>query len=695
MLSEQFSLGEEFPPVSYDQWRAMVERELEGVPFDKKLVTHTYEGIDVQPVYTARDDPRRGELPGFFPFTRGPWPLGAVADGWDLRQEYAHPDPELTNQAILADLAGGTRSLLLRFDQAARIGLDADDPAAVDKSGRDGLMLYALTDLARLLDGVSLHGIGIQLQAGAAFIPAAAALVAYWRKQSVSLLDARGAFGADPLEALASEGQLPLSLDSAFEMLADLAVWTGQHLPQCTAVGVNTAVYHDAGATAAQDIAFALATGAEYLRAMTARGMSMEEAARQFLFSFNLGTHHFLALAKLRAARRLWARVIEACGGPESAGAMRIHARTSDRVLTRRDPYVNLLRNTVAMFAAGLGGADAVTSVPFDSLHGPPAEFSRRIARNTLLVLQEEGHLNRTVDPAGGSWFLEQLTQQLAETAWSSFQQVERQGGMRAALTSGWIAAQIDSAFAPRAKDIAFRKDGITGVSEFPDVTESPLSHDAPDTHTLRNLATKRLASSRRGSDPVLKPRDFEDVVSAVDDGATLGQIARALGFHAGTTTIAPIEAHNFAESFEELRDASDRWQHQRGHRPRVFLVPMGPVAHYTARVTYSKNFFEAGGFDTIVGDGFAAADDAAKAFAKSGAAIAIICSSDKLYPEIVPQVAPRLKAAGARTVVLAGNPLDHEAAWRAAGVDRFIYIKCNVLATLRELLAEEGVLAP
>jgi methylmalonyl-CoA mutase len=688
MLEPDFSLREDFPPARYDEWRALAEADLEGAPFEQKLVTHTYEGIDLQPVYTRRDHPGEGDpagFPGLPPFVRGSRPLGAVQTGWDLRQEHAHPDPAATNQAILDDLRGGVTSILLRLDLAARNGLDPDDPAAAELAGRDGLMAYDVEDFDRALAGVHLHMIGVTLEAGAAFLPATAALVALWRRRGVAPEQARGAFNADPLAVLARDGQLPLPPQAALAQMADLAAWTAVNYPHVTAVRVGTAPYHHAGATAAQDVAFGMATGVEYLRSMTAAGLDIDTAARQILFSVSLGTHHFLVIAKLRAARRLWARVVEACGGSSEAGAMRVHARVSKRVLTLRDPYVNLLRNAVACFAAGVGAAEAITSVPFDSVAGLPDSLSRRIARNTVLILQEEAHLHRVIDPPGGSWYLDSLTDQVAEKAWGIFQEVERGGGMLQAIHSGWVAKQIDSAFGPRARNIARRKEGITGVSEFPDVGEAPVVRPAPDRAALRAAAVRRVAGLRR-------QHRFQDVFDAAEHGCTIGQLARSLGFHTEPVSIPPLAPHVFARPFEELRDASDAWQAAHGKRPRVFLANMGPVAHHTARATYAKNFFEAGGFEVMGNNGFRDADAAAKAFADSGATVAVLCSSDKLYPEVVPQVAPRLKAAGARSVVLAGNPGANEAAWRASGVDRFIFIKCDVLSTLREMLREEGV---
>jgi methylmalonyl-CoA mutase len=706
MLAPEFTLQDDFPPISYEAWRSLAEADLEGAPFEQKLVTHTYEGIDIQPVYNRADWPSDKDpdgFPGRTLFVRAARPLGSVQAGWDLRQEHAHPDPALTNQAILEDLQGGVTSLLLRLDVAARNGLDPDDPAAEALVGRDGMMAYHADDLDLALANVHLAMIDVTLEAGAAFLPAAAMLAALWRRRSVVAEEARGAFNADPLAVLVRDGQLPVSPTAALTLMADLAAWTAKTYPHVTAVRVGTAPYHHAGATAAQDLAFGMATAVEYLRAMSRAGLDLDTAARQILFSISLGTHHFLAITKLRAARRLWARVIEACGGSPHAAVMRIHSRVSKRVLTLRDPHVNLLRNTVACFAAGIGGAEAITSVPFDAAVGLPDELSRRIARNTVLILQEESHLNRVIDPPGGSWYLGWLTDQVADKAWGIFQEIEGRGGMLKAIQEGWVARQIDSAFAPRAKNLARRKEGITGVSEFPNVAEPLVVRPAPDQIVLRAEAVARLARARRRS---LALGDLSSgtggrptgsltalAVEAAEVGASVGQLARALHFHTEPTAIPPLTPHPFAQPFEELRAASDAWQASHGKRPRVFLANMGSAAHHTARATYAKNFFEAGGFEVVSNNGFREAGDVARAFTESGATIAVMCSSDKLYPEIVPQVARALKAAGARTVVLAGNPAANENVWRDAGVDRFIFIKCDVLGTLREMLREEGVL--
>jgi methylmalonyl-CoA mutase len=698
MPNSTLRIADDFPPVQYDTWRAAVEDELKGVPFDRKLVTHTYEGIDIQPVYTLRDrlsgdDP--SGFPGAAPFIRGSSPLGHVLSGVDLRQEHAHPDLEATNNAILADLQGGVTSLLLRLDRATRCGFRVDDPGADAIAGVDGMMAYDVDDFQAALQNVQLELVDIAVDAGAAFLPAAATLAALWQRRGITPDNARGAFNADPLATLAAEGQLPTSVESSLSQLAQLARWTLETYPKVIAVSVDTSPYHDSGATAAEDIAFSMATAVQYLRAMTDGGLNASEAANQILFRMSLGTHHFLAIAKLRAARQLWSRILEACSA-KPAG-MQIHARTSNRVMTQRDPYVNLLRNSVSVFAALLGGADCITSLPLDHAAQLPDDFSRRIARNTVLILQEESHLHRVLDPAGGSWFIESLTNDLAKNAWSIFQQIERQGGMLTALQSGWVSQQIDTAYAPRAKDIAKRKEGITGVSEFPNLNEERVQHSPPDIKTLHKAAKHRVASNN-SSVPIpetITPDGYamSTIVATAAAGATLGQLGAAIGFDPGTTKIKAIESHAFAQPFEELRDASDAWVESHGKRPQVFSANLGPVAHFTARATYAKNFFESGGFEVLTSDGFSNATAAAEAFRHSGAPIAVICSSDKLYADMAAPVASALKAAGAQTVILAGNPGENETAWTQSGIDQFIYIKCDVLGTLRDLLRQQKVL--
>ncbi len=698
MEDESLTLASDFPPASYDDWRKVADEALKGAPFDKKLVSRTYEGIPIQPIYTRHDWPAEGDpsgLPGFMPFTRGGDALGNHG-GWDIRQAYRHPDLAKLNEQLRLDLNRGATAALLHLDLAARAGLDPDDAAAADLAGRDGAMIYCVDDLAAACAGLDTATVSLALDGGSQFLPAAAILVAWWQRRGVDLDEVRGAFHADPLGVLAATGTLPMPTDRALAVMADLAAYTAEHLPNVTAVGVDTSPYHRAGATEAQDLGCAMATGLAYLKAMTAGGLEIDTAARQIAFTFSLGCNFFPAIAKLRAARKLWARVTEACGVSEDARAMRLNAVTADRMMTRRDPWVNLLRGTVAGFAAGVAGAESVCVQPFDARLGLSDDFARRIARNTSIVLIEESSLTRVVDPAGGSWFIETLTDQIAREGWADFQKIEQAGGMERALSDGLVHGWLAQAWDTRAKNIARRRDAVTGVSEFPNIHEVPVEREIPDVAALRADAVDRVVRSRAATGAALaEPEHGALTVRAVEAaraGATIGTLSAALA-GAGGAAVTALPTHHYAEEFEALRDASDAYQARTGARPRIFLSNIGTVAQHTARATFAKNFFEAGGIEAVTNNGFKTGAEAAEAFKTSGASIAIVCSSDKIYEGAVADVAPALKQAGCSYLFLAGSPGDKKADYQAAGVDDFIFLGGDVLATLRATLAHLGAI--
>ena len=715
-LNNELHVLDDFPAVSYEEWQAKATADLKGVPFEKKMITHTYDELEIQPLYTAQSwasaaDP--SGFPGNAPYTRGLRPLGQFLDGWDVRQEVLTPTPAEANAVILEELKHGAHSVALKLDAAASSGLDADDTRAAGLCGREGVMVYHRSDIEQVLKNVVLDISPVSVDAGAAFLPAAALLAAQWAEQSIDASKVSGSFNADPLSVLMLHGTLPLPLDAAIDQMVDLAAWTAKRYSNVKAIRVSTAVYHEAGASSAQELAYATGTAVEYLRKMTAAGMDINTAVKQIAFHEAVGCRFFQTIAKLRALRRLWAKIAMAFGAEkESIAAMQVISETSRRVLTRHDPWVNLLRNTAACFAAAVGGADVVTTLPLDAAVGPSDEISRRLARNTQLILHEECHLNGVIDPAGGSWFLETLTDQLAEKAWSLFQQVEAKGGMIRVALSGYVSEQIHAVETRREKDVATRKAGVTGVSEHTDVFEHELSRSVPDPESLRQEAAAGLLKWRRDHPDqtslemlkgvvAKKSRTLGDLTEAsfqaAAAGATIGQLASALNAAASQQEIVEIAAltlHPYAAIFEELRDAADAYaKAHENKRPKVFLANIGTPKEFLARANYATDFFEAGGFEPITNDGFADARAAAAAFATSGAKIAVICSADKRYETEVERVAPALRTAGVRTVVLAGNPAANEMKYRSVGVNQFIFVKCNVPEILRALLKEEGVL--
>lgn len=708
MLPRELQIETQFPTPDLARWRALVDADLKGAPFEKRLVTHTYEGIHIQPLYSAalaRDHAAAGagaEASGTGSFTRGAQPLGTSLRGWDIRQERAEADLPTFNNAVREDLMGGATSILLRFDACARAGLDPTDAQGAALAGRDGLATYTLDDLDEALRGVHLQMIALALESGAAFLPLSAMLAALWERRGVKPADARGAFNADPLAVLARDGQLPGSLSASIKDIADLARWTSEHYPHVTSVRVGTAAYHHAGATATQDLAFSMATAIEYLRALSSNGLSASQAARQISFSFAVGCGIFLASAKLRAARRLWTRILEASGVAPDQRAMVMHVRPSKRVLATRDPWVNILRNTACVFAANLGGADAISSTPFDAPLGEPSSLGRRLARNTHHLLMEECQLHRICDPLGGSWYIESLTDELCEKAWVILQAIESRGGMSQALLSGWVGEQIDQAMQPRIRNISTRKDVILGVSDFPNPAEE-LPRPAPvDRQTIVRRAVERLGRTgksvlRLAAAPTHAPGGRAAwALELARAGGSVGQIAAMMTSDESSvsTLDAPIQVHPYAEPFERLREAAEHYAEECGERPSVHLVAIGTPAERLARVNFCTNLFEAGGFDITGGESDGSVADALAEYREhaSNAHIVVICGPDNRYEADVPALAAALHALGARTVILAGNPGTQEPTYRAAGVNRFVFVKCDVVQLLRELLIEEGV---
>lgn len=612
--ADQLVLGGEFPTASREAWLELVDAVLEGAPFDKKLVHLTPDGLAVQPLYGADDTDTSGDpagLPGAAPFVRGSRAAGHVESGWDIRQRHLVDDLRATNDALLDDLERGVTSLLLQFA----------GPVAV-------------ADLDEVLDGVLLDLAPVALDAGVHQRSAVEALQALWQRRGVPAGAALASLRIDPLGVLARHGVLDSTLGDAYAHAGGLLSSLADH-PGVQVLAVDVTPHADAGCSDAQELAYALATAVDYLRGIEAVGADVDSACRRLEFTYSASADQFATIAKLRAARRLWARVAEACGVTGDGAAQRQHVITSAAMFTQRDPWVNMLRTTIACFAAGVGGADAITVVPFDAAIGVSDDFARRVARNTQLLLAQESRLAQVVDPAGGSWFVETHTDELAHTAWRLFQDIEAAGGMAQALQAGSVAAQIDGVWRQRRSAIATRRSPITGVSEFPHVDEERL---------------------RRPPVPPVAPPAVQVV------------------------SVDPLPVRRLAAGYEALRDGAD----DASTTPTVFLANVGPVATHTARSTFAKNFFEAGGIRAVGNDGFDDAAALADAYRASGARLAVICSSDAVYAERVAEVAPALEAAGCERIYLAGNPGGHRDAFRAAGVDEFVHIGSDVLGILQ-----------
>jgi methylmalonyl-CoA mutase len=520
-----------------------------------------------------------------------------------VRTWHADPDPR---EALLADLANGATSIWLAVGGA-------------DQAGSAGGSGTAVADLPKALDGVLLDLAPVVLDTSASPAQAEPAALAYLELGAAGVGPAAllGTLGLDPVGVRARTGSGP-----DVESVVPLALRVARDFPQVRAVVVDGLPVHAAGGSDAQELGYVASAGVAYLRALTAAGLGVDAAARLLELRIAVTAEQFPTIAKLRAARRLWARVLEASATSPGTAPV-LHAVASPTMYTRRDPYVNLLRGTVAGFAAGVGGADAVTVAPFDAALGSSTPFSRRIARNTQSLLVMEAHLARVIDPAGGSWFVESLTDELARAAWAFFQELEAAGGVVAALDSGLVAERTAAVRAGREKEAATRRAPVTGVSEFPDLHEKPVPRSGPDLLAALGLG--------RGGLPVHRP----------------------------------------AAAYEVFRDRSDAHLAATGARPRAFLATLGPLAAHAARAGFARNLLHAGGIDTVDAGPTEAVDDVVAAFRAAGTPVAVLCSSDALYADRAVPVVAGLREAGARHVLLAGKAkLDGLDGHLAAGGD-------------------------
>jgi methylmalonyl-CoA mutase len=611
--TDELRLAADFAPATYDDWRKLVDGVLKGAPFEK-LVGKTHDGLKIEPIY---------------PRAHGTTPIAgrAAAAPWQIMQRIDHPDAAQANAQALHDLENGASGLTLVFAGA---------------NGAYGFGLEPTAEaLEKVLDGVFIDaGISIELQIGPQSRMAAIHMAETVKRKRLDPAACKVGFGLDPIGACAVWGSSPYSwpeivpaVTGGIKGLAAMG-FKGPFAP------ADGRVIHDAGGSEAQELAFVLAVGVEYMRALESVGVVLEDARGMIYARLSADADQFLTMAKFRALRLLWAWLEQSCGlAPKPVF---IAADTAWRMLTRRDPYVNMLRATIATFSAGLGGADSICVLPHTLALGLPDGFARRAARNTQLVLLEESNLAKVADPAAGSGGIEALTRELCDAAWSLFQEIEKAGGVFAALQQNLIQRKVAATRAVREANIARRKEVLTGASEFPNLHEAAVAV----------LDAKPIQLAPYGE---------------------------------ANITFDALPPMRLAAPFEKLRDMSDEILKRTGARPRIFLANLGTPADFTARATFAKSFFETGGIEAIDTEGFADRTALATAFKASGAALACLCSSDKVYAEHAAAAATALQAAGARHIYLAGRPGEQEAPLRAAGVSDFVVAGGDALATLQD----------
>lgn len=639
-LDNELRLDDDFSPPSYEEWRASAEKALKGAPFQKKLVTKTYEGINLLPIYTKediKDLPHLAEKPGSDNRMRGNDAAGYHDGRWEISQEIQAGSPKELNQKLKYDLARGQSGITL-----------AGQPP-----------LTTLEDLETALAGIDLTQYPLHIIPGYSGLDTFNQLEEVLDSAGIDKTKVRGSIDADPLGWLASRGSLPVAMDAALNDMAETIRVAEDKLPGFKTTGVCGLPYHDAGADAVKELAYVMASAIHYIDGLQELSLDVKldvkSIANRMRFTFGVGPFFFMEVAKIRAARILWQRILNAYG-VEDAEPMIIHALTSAYNQTLYDPYVNMLRTTTEAFSAIVAGVDGLSTNPFDRMNGNDEEFSRRVARNTQIVLGEECRLDSMIDPAGGSYFVERLTHDTANEAWKIFQEIQASGGMFKALQEGIPQDAIAGTAQKRKADFAKRKTMMVGVNYSANIKE-----DRP------------------------APANASGI-----DTAEAGKEA--------AVTVKPLDIHRLAEMFESLRDKVEDYKENTGGKtgPKLFLAGMGPVSQYKARADFSQAFFEVGGFDVIApqGPGFDSPRAAIDAALESGAPVVVICSSDDTYPELVPPITKGLKEKNKDiTAVLAGYPKDQVEAHKAAGVDEFIYLGADAHRILSEILDRPGVL--
>lgn len=609
----------EFPPVSTKEWEEVITKDLKGADYQKKLIWKTGEGFDVRPYYRAEDlegIKHLGTLPGEFPFVRGT----KEDNNWLVRQDFC---------------------VCEGYDKANAHALDALNKGANSIGFR---LTGEISDaeMATLLNGIELTAAEINFTYLCTEAPKTIkSFIAYVESKGYNKDEIRASFDFDPLRTLNTKGYF--CCDNVFEIAAECVRLVADY-KRIRVIGVRPYTFNDAGASITQELGFGLAMGVEYMDRLTDLGLSAEEVAKRIKFNFAVSSNYFMEIAKFRAARMLWANIVKDYGVEWGCALkMKIHAITSAWNQTIYDAYVNMLRDTTEAMSAALAGVDSLEVLPFDHAFAKPGEFGNRIARNVQNLLKEESHFDKVIDPAAGSYYIENLTASIANVAWDIFKKTIEMGGYVEAFKAGHVQSEIKATSAALDKKFETRRQTILGTNQYPNFLEK-----ASDEITLEMV--------KRGA---VKPEIKKE------------QIAQ------------PLEAYRAAQPFEELRFSTDR----SGKQPMAFMLTFGNLAMCRARAQFSCNFFAVAGFKVVDNNRFASIEEGVAAAIEAKADIVVACSSDEEYAEAVPQIAEKL---GDKAMLVVAGGENEELI--AKGITNFINVKCNVLETLKQYQAKMGI---
>ena len=636
-----------FPPISTPEWEARIMADLKGADYQKKLVWRTSDGFDVKPYYRNEDTqgiPSVNTLPGEYPFVRG---NNTASNDWEIRQDIETDDEAEANHLAIDAIKRG----------ATGVGLVAAE-------------LETESDIADLLKNINPAEVAIHFGAAPSYPELIRIVGANAKTQKLPLAKLKGSFDFDPISYLLLNGDFWKSEKSDMGQVASMVKLGKDLLPAMKVINVNGHYFNSAGATMVQELGFSLASGNEYLSLATTAGVSVDDIAQRIMFSFGVGSNYFMEIARLRAARLLWAKIVEQYKpASETSMQMHIHCNTSAWNKTLFDPYVNLLRSTTEAMSAIIGGTQSLSILPFDTFYKDPDEFSNRLARNQQIILKEEVYLDKVVDPSAGSYYIENLTQLIAEAAWKVFLQVEEKGGMIEAVKSGLVQDLVEKSAGQRLDDIANRRIIQLGTNQHPNPAEQML---------------EQIHFSEE--DEMLEEELYADKEDEMEmDGEEEDEDA--------PTTYKKLVLFGGSDAFDQLRLSTEQFVADGNKKPAVFLFNIGNLAMRKARAMFATNFFGCAGYEILDNSGFETVDEGVKAALASKAEIVVICSSDDEYATLGIEIAQKLKTANkALNLVIAGYPKEILDSLKQAGVDEFIHVRSNLLQTLESFQEKLGI---
>ena len=635
-----------FPPVTTSEWEARINLDLKGADYQKKLVWKTSEGFDVKPYYRDEDIQSIGSInsvPGEYPFIRG---NHALSNDWEIRQDIETNDESEANRLAVDAVKRG----------ATGVGLVAAE-------------LETESDVEDLLAGIDPTKVSIHFGAASSYPALIKIVAANAKTQKLPVAKLKGSFDFDPVSYLLLNGDFWKSEKSDMGQVATMVRLGKELMPVMKVINVNGHYFNSAGATLVQELGFSLASGNEYLALATASGIPVDDTAQRMMFSFGVGSNYFMEIARLRAARLLWTKIVEQYNpADETSMQMHIHCNTSAWNKTLFDPYVNLLRTTTEAMSAIIGGTQSLSILPFDTFYKDPDEFSTRLARNQQIILKEEVYLDKVVDPSAGSYYIENLTQLIAEAAWKVFLQIEEKGGMVEAVKAGFVQDLVEKSAGLRLDDIANRRIIQLGTNQHPNSEEQMLEKiDFADEDEMPE-------------DEIYAEEDDEIEEEEEDEDDA-------------PTTYKKLTLFGGSDAFDQLRLATEQYVADGNKKPSVFLFNIGSLSMRKARAMFTANFFGCAGYEILDNSGFDTVEEGVKAAKASKAEIVVICSSDEEYATLVPEIAQKLKKANKELLlVVAGYPKEILETLKKAGVDEFIHVRSNLLQTLETFQEKLGI---